>query len=597
MYFSDSSFDVNGDATPNVVIAQRWVKNQRPAIANASGDAKVREVAEGLIGGCRLSVEEARALLAEYNARCIPPRPEEELETRLRDAQATFEAEPEGLGWLLEEPDESGGGSDTELHEAIITRLAELWYSTERKPYATVEIRGAKENVPIDKGDFTFWFTGKVLDSLGKVPSQREIEKAIHTAQTLAMQRGQKHKTFVRVAGDPGGTIYIDLCDERRRAVEITANGWRIVTETPVKFLRPPGILPLPDPVEGGSIAEFREFVPVTRQEDFLLIIGFLVMCLCPVGPYTAILVSGRQGTGKSTFTKLFGELIDPHESQLQSVPKDEKDLAIIATNYAIVMLDNLSYISAQTSDTLCKLSTGAAFVTRALWTDSGMSIIRYNRPFVINGIGDIATRGDLIDRGILIELEPIKNRKREKKYWEELYALRPRILGLLYSGVSAAIRTAHTIPEDDLPRMADFARWGMAAGDALGWKPEVFLDAYRSNIANAAVLPLEHTPVGPVIRAFAEANNSWRGSATELLDTLNRAVEFADVARRAKGWPANPSSLSNALSRLAPALAVVGVAVDFGRENGENRNRYVEITYTAPVRSTARVNAGDLLF
>ena len=55
------------------------------------------------------------------------------------------------------------------------------------------------------------------------------------------------HEVHVRVARE-GDTVYIDLADETWRAVEITAQGWRVVERPPVRFRRPVGLLPLPGP-------------------------------------------------------------------------------------------------------------------------------------------------------------------------------------------------------------------------------------------------------------------------------------------------------------------------------------------------------------
>jgi hypothetical protein len=64
----------------------------------------------------------------------------------------------------------------------------------------------------------------------------------------------------VRVA-EHEGRIYLDLADKGWRAVEISADGWRIIGSPPVRFRRAPGMLPLPARQRGGSIEALAPFL------------------------------------------------------------------------------------------------------------------------------------------------------------------------------------------------------------------------------------------------------------------------------------------------------------------------------------------------
>lgn len=587
---------ITGDVDSILQKANCWARSQKPAIRSADGDRKLQDVADGLIGGHALSLEQAGPIFAEYNGRCIPPRSASEIEKRLKIALDKVVTDPDIVGWLLEPEGDADSGRGRETREDnllnIINGMAELWHTSDKRSFATVEVDGAKENFEIDPEDFGFWLNGIHLNCFGDLPSENQLKNALYTAKGLARLRGPKHKTSIRIA-EKDERVYVDLYDKDRRAVEIDAHGWRIVTDAPVKFVRPAGMLELPAPVPGGTIDELRSFVPVSSPEDFMLFVGYLVMCFSPNGPYPALMLNGQQGTGKSTMSRLCGEMVDPREAQLQSMPKDVQDLAISAANNAIVAVDNVSYVSADMSDALCKLSTGAAFMTRKLYTNNQLSVIKYCRPLILNGIGDVATRADLLDRGILIELDKIAKRKREKKFWLEFQAALPRILGALFNGVSGALKSASSIPDDDLPRMADFAQWAIAAGTAFGWEPGAFLAAYQDNIAKAVTLALDQHPIVPVLRAFAEDNEFWTGSMTELLGALSNEAAGTD-ARRAKNWPGSASALSNLLKRLAPALAATGVGVDIDRMNGGKRLRYVELTFKSPTGTTVKLADGS---
>jgi len=94
--------------------------------------------------------------------------------------------------------------------------------------------------------------------------------------------------------------------------------------------------------------------------------------------------------------------LIDPSSSQLRTLQKSDRELMISAKNGWVVAYDNLSGVSKDVSDRLCRLSTGAGFSTRGLYTDSEEVIYNASRPIILNGIDDIANRNDLAIRGKL---------------------------------------------------------------------------------------------------------------------------------------------------------------------------------------------------
>jgi len=153
----------------------------------------------------------------------------------------------------------------------------------------------------------------------------------------------------------------------------------------------------------------------------------------------------------------------------------------IAATNGWVIGLDNLSRLPDWLSDALCRLATGGGFATRELYTDSEERIFNAQRPIVINGIEELATRGDLLDRSILMYLPSLgeSNRKHERQFWGDFEQAQPRILGALLDIVSAALRELPTTHLKTLPRMADFALWASAAAGACEWTSEKFLDAY----------------------------------------------------------------------------------------------------------------------
>jgi hypothetical protein len=401
------------------------------------------------------------------------------------------------------------------------------------------------------------------------------LQDATNCLTGTAIFKGEQRTVFVRLA-ELASKIYLDLGDQLWRAVEIDTSGWRLIDRPPVRFRRAKATLPLPVPIAGGSLATLRTFVNVT-DEDWPLILSWLLAALMPKGPFLVLFLHGEQGAAKSTVAKVLRSLVDPNSSPVRAEPREARDLAIAANNSWVIGLDNLSYVQPWLSDALCRLSTGGGFATRTLFENDEESIFDAQRPIVINGIEDLATRGDLLDRALLVSLPRIadERRKTETEFWKAFEAAKPAILGALLDTISVGLRELPAVKLACLPRMADFATWIAACEPALGWEPGAFLAAYQSNRKTANEASLESSPVARcIIELVPEAE--WQGTAQELLTAIE--ARASESERRLRIWPKTPRALSGALRRLAPSLRASGLYVDFARPSGANSARTVII-------------------
>jgi hypothetical protein len=264
--------------------------------------------------------------------------------------------------------------------------------------------------------------------------------------------------------------------------------------------------------------------------------------------------------------------LVDPSPVPLRRPPGSERDLMIAAESAHVLAFDNLSGVSPWLSDALCMLSTGGGFSTRKLCTDTDQTLIQAIRPLILNGIDDLAIRGDLADRTLHVLLPSIDGNRRRAE-WELLQlfeAARPRLLGALLDAVSTALRHLDRVELVELPRMADFAQWLVAAEPALPWEQGRFLEVYASNRRESGVAALEAHPVAEAVGLLIERVGTWEGTATHLLAALET---WAPERHRKPGvWPGSADKLSNALRRAAPFLRSVGISVHFFRQNSTGR-------------------------
>ena len=186
-------------------------------------------------------------------------------------------------------------------------------------------------------------------------------------------------------------------------------------------------------------------------------------------GPYPVLVLSGEQGSAKSTFSAILRALLDPNTAPLRALPREDRDLFIAASNGHVLAFDNVSGLPAWISDTLCRLATGGGFAVRQLYTDQDEVLFDAARPVILNGIEDIVTRPDLADRAVFLTLEPIPEERRrpEAELWAAFEAERARILGVLLDAVVEGLKRLPDTHLPKLPRMADFALWASACETA----------------------------------------------------------------------------------------------------------------------------------
>lgn len=451
-----------------------------------------------------------------------------------------------------------------------------LFHTPEGQAYGVLTVNGHKETHSLHTGAFRDWLARRFYCETHTTPGTQALQDAIHALEGQARYEGEQQQVFVRLARH-GEAIYLDLANEQWQAVQVTAAGWQVINDPPVKFRRPKGLGTLPLPERGWSVDHLWPFVNVGDIDNFALLVAFVVGALRPEGPYPILVLGGEQGAAKSTLARLVVSLIDPHRAPLRTQPQNERDLAIAADHSWLLVYDNLSHISGWLSDALCRLSTGGGFATRELYSDSEETIFDAQRPIILTSIESITTRSDLLDRAILLTLDPIADhaRRPERELWAAYEVERPRILGALLDAVACALRRLPETQLDKLPRMADFALWAVAAEPGLGLQPGKFLAAYTGNRKDAVSLALEADGISGPLNQLMNDHQEWKGSASELLDDL--AALVSDAVKKSEWWPKRADKLSNRLRRLAPDLRRIGIDVQFSK--GHSRGRLIIIT------------------
>jgi hypothetical protein len=492
---------------------------------------------------------------------------------------------------IAEEKGETVGRGLTQADILIdLAQAAELFHAPDGVGFADIDINGHRETWAIRGKAFRRWLARRFFEATQGAPNSEALQSALNVIEAKAHFDAPERMVHIRVGG-LNGRLYLDLCDATWRAVEIDTAGWRVMYNPPVRFRRAAGMQPLPVPVSGGSVATLRSFLNVQSDADFVLVVAWALAVLRNRGPYPVIVLSGEQGSAKSTFSAILRALLDPNTAPLRALPREDRDLFIAATNGHVLAFDNVSGLPAWISDTLCRLATGGGFAVRQLYTDQDEVLFDAARPVILNSIEDIVTRPDLADRAVFLTLEPIPEQRRrpEAELWTAFKAERPRILGALLDAVVEGLKRLAETRLAKLPRMADFALWATACETAL-WSAGTFWSAYCGNLDEAVEGVIEADPVATAVRTFMATRTVWTGKASDLLGALTEVV--GERAAKAKTWPDSPRALAGRLRRAATFLRKIGVEIAFQKEKSRARTRTITITTMQPSAASEKPGA-----
>ena len=434
--------------------------------------------------------------------------------------------------------------------------------------FVDVESHGHRETWPVRSGEFTLWLQHRYFDAHRGAPNRTALRSALDTLEAQGRFEGVQQRVFRRVAS-LGNHLYLDLANSEWKAVEIGAEGWRVVDRPPVRFTRSQTTRALPTPAPGGRLSDLRPHLNLASDDDFVLLTSWILGALRDTSPYPVLVLLGEQGSAKSTTMRIVRSVIDPLEAPVRTLPRNERDLYIEAANSHLLAYDNVSAIPLWLSDALCRLSTGGGFSTRRLYTDASEFVIDGARPIILNGISEFITRGDLADRTIFLHVPVIPETRysTEAAVWTRFECERSRILGALLDAVSTGINSHSDVRVEGLPRMSDFAAWAIACESAESGG--VFLRAYERNRAEAVASVIDASAVASAMRIWMQARaTSWTGEAAKLYRELTRTADQAGLMER--GWPANGQALSRQLNRLSTVLRRAGISIV--RERGARR-------------------------
>lgn len=480
----------------------------------------------------------------------------------LAEATPKWEADNSTIRDAKKEIDNSGKESmAVSIINIVEEEGVELFHDERPEPFARVSLREGRKIMALSSKNFDRWLSQLIWTRLGKVPGSEALKSAKNALAGKACHDGPQHRLSVRVARQ-NDAIWIDL--DGVKAVKVTTEGWEVVDEPPILFRPQSSTKPLPLPESKGDPFKLLDFTNISNDNTAFLLMCYLVAAIVPDIAVPALIVHGVQGAAKTTLLRLIRRLIDPSRIETSGSVKDEQEFALSAWQNRCLFFDNLTGIPVWLSNAICRAVTGDGWSTRTLYSNEDITIFEFQRIIGLAGINQVAQNADLLDRSVIIELDPIPlaARRPEGEFWGEFEHASPAILGGLLDALVVAMQAVDKLEHDELPRMADFARWGAAAAVGLEKDPDDFRQAYDENISRQSVAAIEASPVAETVVAFMEDRNDWVGSVSELYGSLKGVADGMEISTKARSWPASPSALSRKLKEAEPPLRGLGIEI-----------------------------------
>lgn len=427
--------------------------------------------------------------------------------------------------------------------------------------YASVMIEGHREILSIESKEFNWFLNHLYYSKFKKTINKDNLLQVINILQAEARFGNTNIIRLNNRVAEKDESFWYDLTNNEWQAIEINADGWNIINTPPILFNRYRHQEAQLIPVRNGDINKIFDYLNI--KNDHTLFLCWLVSCFVPDIPHAMLIVYGEKVSAKSTACSLLKQLIDPSVLDTLTIQKDMRSLIVNLQQHWFLPFDNISYINEDTSDTLCRAITGIGIQQRKLNTNAEDYIFKFKRCLAINGVNNVATRSDLLDRGILLELSRISDDKRkeisqiQKCFKQDL----PYILGGIFDVLSKAMSIYSTITLNELPRMADFTQWGYAIGEALGNKGEKFLEEYNRNIDKQNIEVANNDVVATLIISFMKDKKDWQGKISELYNSLLDIVANCGISSNSTQIPKRANHLSRRLNSLKSNLLSMGIS------------------------------------
>ena len=510
-----------------------------------------------------------------------------------------------------DESEKQNKQSNRELVDQLTREFVEkhdVFIDTQKQPWIGLNHSGAKV-MNLYSPEFRYWVkqeAKKAYDSYISLHTADEIaqnlisEALFDYTDLKPLEVRTARKDYID--GSPE-ELWYDLCDKDGLVVHITKDGYKI-EESPIIFRRynHQHEQVKPEAKIGGKWDDIFSIINLTERDDRVTFTVFCLSCFVSRFPKPILLIQGTNGSGKSTPMRIIHSLIDPSELESgTALVKDVAELARQANKLCLIHWDNIDgrEITPEVSNALCRLASGQAFMRRTLYQDDADSIFKGQRAIMLNGIGRLVEREDILDRSLILTTKriPENKRKTEATIFSKLREMKPYLLHEIFTALSKALTIYPTVHLENSHRMADFEALGYAICEALdGYSGKEWLEVYDRVVKRQVENALEESATAQIAKYLVDRSRDhyWEGTAT-----MMREFQFRDddlyietdedeaLKKQIKenlSFPHNATALGIQLNRAESTLRSLGIEVEHSNSKHsiyKNGSRWITLRAT----------------
>src|SRR5215471_11654933 len=165
--------------------------------------------------------------------------------------QAGFTSNGDGSDSTDSKNSQSSDGEKKEKRESqadLLVKIveesgAEFFHTPTDEQFISFVIGDHDETWSIRSRATRRWITNRFYRATKKAPNNEAMQSALNVLEAKASCEGDEREVYLRAAWHDGA-LYYDLADADWRVVRIDAQGWEVITDSPVKFRRYSNTLP-----------------------------------------------------------------------------------------------------------------------------------------------------------------------------------------------------------------------------------------------------------------------------------------------------------------------------------------------------------------
>jgi len=446
--------------------------------------------------------------------------------------------------------------------------------SDSSKVFVLIPINYHVESFDLSSTRIKHWLKSSYYDANEQIHSDEPYKNAIDLilAKAKTKDNTPQELIFNRIAM-VDEEIYYDLCSPKWEAVKISKRGVEVVhlgTKTPI-FYRSGKHAEQTKPdlhSNRDAISDLLKLLRIPQKYKLIFPIHLISLFIEKYSiPIFALI--GEQGSLKSTTSSTIKRILDPSgdsvEDNTNKMSRTSDDLNILLYNKYCSVFDNLSYLTRDTADDLCRGITGQTYQKRTLYTNSDETILTFKRKIILNGISPNLEYPDLLERTIFYQTETIPEDQRltEEEFNRRFKLLLPELLGQIFKILSKSLQNFERVKEELklLPRMADFAIWGECISRVIGNEAGIFLQEYKKLQSDTMKdVSGSHATIEYILEKM-NGETEIECSVSEFYNNLKdwAVLHNYDTHSKYSNIPKAPNKLLGYLTRVKPLIRNAG--------------------------------------